>query len=373
MKNAEASNITKIIAAVIIGVMLIFMIGIVANGWQNDLNGENSGEVDDSNDNADNLNGDTDENEGTADNITVEKEPEIPKFMSYLTGLKITEDMDGILPYAILIEPGAPIYGISGSELTIEIPTENGNTRFVVYRNDISNLGKIGAITKTRNYISQTVKFFGGIQVAYGNDDIVSYSSIPSTLHIDLSKNSDYVYKENGKNIYTDRENLETLVKSEGIDLLSYKNQNMPFEFVEYYETVSGNASAETVLIPYTDTNSTYLKYDAASKTYHLYKGERAKVDMLDGKTALYKNVFVLFSNMITYELSSGTETVVDTASGGSGYYITDGTLTELRWSVDKNGNLTFKDLNENKLTVNRGNSYIGYYKASDLSSVIFD
>lgn len=375
MKNSSGSSLTKLLAATIIGLVFIFLIGTVASGWYKKSDIENSGEVDNESDNADESNGDTDENEGTADNNTQEQEPEVPlppEFTSYLTGLEISPELESKIPYVITVEPNAPLYGISGAEITIEIPTENGETRFLLYRSDISKLGKIGAVAKTRDYISQIVKFFGGILVANGNEDIISYSSIPSTLHIDLSKNLDYIYKENGKNIYTDYQNLESIVKNEKIDTETYVSHSIPFEFCDYFETVSGKAGAEKITVPYAD-NQTKLSYDKSNECYLLSKNGRDKIDMLDGKVASYKNVFILFSDMITYEMSSGTQSVVSTAGRGTGYYISNGTLTEIRWTTDSSGQLIFKDLEGEKLLVNRGNSYIGYYKASDSNSVIFE
>ena len=219
MKNIQNGNVAKIMAVVLISVMLIFMIGIVVNGWQHETNGENSGEVNNSNDNADNPNGDTSLNEGTADNNTLESILTKPQFTNYLTGLGVDEENYAKVPYVFSVEPNAPLYGISSSELTFEIPTDNGDSRFLIYCTDISKLGKIGAIAPTRDYISQILKFYGGILVANGEDDIISYSSLPSTLHIDLSKNTDSIYKENGKNIYTDNKKLETLALKEGYDL----------------------------------------------------------------------------------------------------------------------------------------------------------
>lgn len=379
MKNATVGSIPKLLAATIIGVVFIFLIGTVASGWQNknDNNDNNSGDTDDTIGDADESNGDTDKNDGTADNNNqnnevIPEEPKPPEFTSYLTGLEISPELAGKLPYAITVEPGAPLYGISGSEITIEIPTESGETRFLVYRSDISQLGKIGAIAKTRNYISQITKFFGGILIANGNEDIVSYNSLASTLHIDLSKNIEYIYRENGKNVYTDYHNLNEIVKSNGINTSTYIIQQIPFDFCDYFDTVIGKASANSVILPY-ENNDSKLIYDTTEKCYFLSKNGRDKVDMLDGKTASYKNVFVLFADMVTYEMSSGTETVVNTGTRGTGYYISDGKLTEIRWNVESNGQLVFKNLTGEKLVVNRGNSYIGYYKASDSNSVIFE
>ena len=94
---------------------------------------------------------------------------------------------------------------------------------------------------------------------------------------------------------------------------------------------------------------------------------------MLNGKNVAYTNLFILFANTTTYEKSEGTEMVIDTLSGGKGYYLSGGTMTEIYWSVSLEGALEFRTLNGEILTVNRGNSYIGYYKASQMSSVVFN
>ena len=376
MQKEVSSGINKLLAAILIGIMLILMIGIVVNGWQTDSNGENSGENGkNTTENADNLNGDTDENDGTADNfydneITL---PKIPEYVNYLTGLEIEEGYQNRIPFVMVCEPNAPSYGISKSELTIEIPTENGSTRILNYITDISELGKIGAFSSTRKYITQVTSFFGGLLIANGNDDIISYSSAFSKIDFNLSKHTDIIYKENGKNLYTDGNSIIQIAKDEDIDLISYKKANQPFDFCNFGENVFGKTAAFEIQLPYSASNTTTLIYNNPSQSYTLYKNERNKVDMLNGESVMYKNVFILFADVITYETAAGTESVVKTDTEGSGYYISNGTLTEIRWSTDSSDNLIFKDLNGNKLIVNRGNSYIGYYKSSDADAVIFN
>ena len=264
-----------------------------------------------------------------------------------------------------MTEPEAPLYGISNSELVIEIPTENGDTRFMIYRTNVDMLGKIGAFSPTRNYISQLVKFFGGTLVANGNDDIIQYDSIPQALHIDIAEYKDYIYKENGRNIYTDSNNLEQITNKEGIDISNYKTVTLPFDFIDYNDEIKLKTSAKKLTVPYSESKNTVLEYNTEDKVYILSKNNVKKVDMLDGEYASFKNAFILFADMVTYEKSSGTETIVETASRGTGYYMTSGTISEIRWSVE-NGQLEFKDLSGEKLIVNRGNTYIGYYKSSD-------
>ncbi len=379
MKDKKYGNLQRSISAILIGVVLIFMIGIVASGWQEKqdtlTDGENSGDNGNSTVDADNPNGDTAGIDGTADNNTQNKEeiPKIPEFINYLTGTECTEDEYRRIPFAFTFESGAPLYGISTSSVTVEIPTENGKTRFMVFSSDALSLGKIGAISPTRDYVSQISKFFGGISVSYGNDDVVSYDSIPCDLCLDLSLHKDKLYRENGSNIYLDGQILDELCRLESIDTESYRSTDLPFTFAAFGEAVYGNGSASKVTLPYAAGSETVLLYDTESGKYILSKGGKTKIDMLNGSSAGYTNVFVLFSDTVTYETSAGTETVVETEGRGTGYYISNGKMIEIRWSTDKNNKLVFEDLNGNRLTVNRGSNYIAYYKSSDSGSVVIE
>ena len=54
----------------------------------------------------------------------------------------------------------------------------------------------------------------------------------------------------------------------------------------------------------------------------------------------------------------------------GTGIYATNGEYIEITWIADSNGELTMYDSAGNRLTVNRGSSYIAYVKSSHKSSV---
>ena len=366
----------KIISAVLIAVLLILIIGFAVFGLNGD-EGENSGDINaDAQINADKPNGDTDENNGTADNIYGESDNEAVSgtqtLSYYLTGLPCDEDIYYANPFVLLTDPMAPAYGISKAQMLIEIPVENGQTRYLAYHSSLEGLGKLGAFSPTRDYISAIVNFFGGILAANGNDDIVSYDAPAQNLHLDLAENVAYRYKENGKRIYSDEALLMSLVAKESIDTEYIVTRSLPFDFCDTDDTVMGKTKARTVTIPYSVGMETKLIYNDNTGRYTLIKGNAECTDMLTGNAAEFDNAFVLFSDMITYELSLGTQTVVSTASGGTGYYITKGTLTEIRWSVDDAGELRFFGLDGKVLVVNRGTSYISYYKAADASAVTF-
>lgn len=373
MKNTKLGSVQKLICFALIAVILILTAGIAVSGWQGE-NPKNSGDNGDNTENADdNINTEIPSQNTEPPADPPADVPELPEYISYLTGLECTEKINSSRPFAFVMTPSAPLYGISNAELVIEIPTENGATRLLVYNDDITDLGKIGALAPTRDYISDLTKFFGGILVANGNDDIVDYDSLNSSLHIDVSENKKYYYTENAKNIYTSKEKLDEYCDASGIDQSTVRKPNMPFDFCEYGQTVKGNTSASVITIPYSDALNSTFTYDDSSSTYVLSKGQRDKVDMLTGKAAAFTNVFVLFADTTTYEKSHGVETVTDTTTSGMGYYASFGRLIEIRWSVNADGILDFQTLDGERLTVNRGNSYIGYYKSSSSDAVYFE
>ena len=85
-----------------------------------------------------------------------------------------------------------------------------------------------------------------------------------------------------------------------------------------------------------------------------------------------YTNAFVLYANSTTYENSDASQLVMNTTSGGRGYYFSKGKYTEINWTVE-DGNLMFTTLGGDPLNVNPGNSYITYFKTSKSESVLIN
>ncbi len=413
MKSSNSSGLHKFLSVVLIAVLLVFVVGFASNGWEEDRgepdNGEDGGKTDDTDENKDgtneenkdNTNGDNegndkneppldDGNENTdgdgkneltppdeenkeddkGENIPPEEVlPPPPVYINVMTGLEVTEEQKNRIPLGFVFDPLAPLYGISSSELAIEFPTEDGTTRLLSYTTDNSALWKIGSLVETRAFISAMSHFFGGIVVSYGNDDVIPYDIFDtSELEFDLSKNQGAFHRENAKYVYTSYEKLSSALETVRGDFgEAYKNA--PFDFASE-GIVTGVSNASTVLLPYSDKSETSLYYSEKSGKYLLYKGGNRKVDMLSGKNVSFDNVFVLFADATTYEKASGTELVMDVMSGGRGYYVTKGTLTEFTWALNELGELNFYSLSGERLTVNTGNSYVAFYKASEAASV---
>ena len=210
---------------------------------------------------------------------------------------------------------------------------------------------------------------FGGTVVSYGSDDIVKYTAIDtSKLLLDLSAVPGSFFLQNTHNVYTSYDMVSSALLRMQNSLTPSTYKAAPFVFSDTKTT--GTAKAASVIIPYSSSSETELYYSEAAEEYLFFKSGSKRVDMLNGQNIAYTNVFVLFADSTTYEKANGTELVLDTTAGGSGYYISRGEMCEISWSTDENGQLVFKTLDGNILKVNRGNSYIGYFKASNSSAV---
>ena len=373
MKSFKMNGFNKLLVFLMIVIILICLVGFAANGWQSpNENKSDSGDVGENTDQTDGNKDDEGNKTPTDENQSGENREEeiieIPKYYNTITGLEISADQLSSTPLGFVINSDSPLYGISDSDVVFEIPTEKSSTRFVAYTTNKNMLWKVGTLAPTRAFISSLSNLFGGLIISYKNDDIVKYNALDvSGTTLDLSKFSGSYYVENSNYIYTSADLVSgAMINTDSLKLSVYKSP----PYVLSGETVIGTTRANTIILPYSDLSETEFYYSQDTKEYTLYKSGIKKNDMLTGKSASFTNVFILFANSTTYENADGKELVMDITSGGSGYYISNGYLTEFRWSVDENGSLIFKNLNGETLSVNKGNSYIGYFKSSSSSLV---
>ncbi len=369
MNSSKSSNPIKMVAFFLVAIILTATVSYAAGGWQaGNLNPDSS--------NADNGN----QNSGDADNNKDPNPPEddvpvvnpIPEFTDYLTGLEITEEESFKKPICFVYGTDKPLYGISTAKLVVEIPTEDGATRFVAFTTKAQELGKIGSIAPTRGYISNIAAFFDGVLAADGNDDSFKYNSLKSNEgFLDFSENTGYHYTEYTSYVYTNRDLLNAFINSAGVSTVKTTATSMPFIFNDFYQdNIIGKNTATSVIIPFSSGNSSEFFYSKETGRYTMSKNSTVKTDLLNDDALAFDNLFVLFADATTYETAEATETVLDTLSGGTGYYVTMGTYIPISWSTDSQGNLVFLDENGNNLKVNRGNSYISYVKSSKTSEI---
>ena len=128
-------------------------------------------------------------------------------------------------------------------------------------------------------------------------------------------------------------------------------------ETKEVIETTKLTACNKATLNFSNEYYSTFT-FDSESKTY---KKQHSGKEQVDGKTneqLAFTNVFVLETDIGM--LGIGELKEVDW-KGGSGYYLSNGRVQEIKWSKDsEEGDLKITTLEGNELPVYEGKSYIG-------------
>ena len=367
MNNARYGNYAKMIAFFLVAALLVVGFGFATEGWlQETENKDQDGSQNDKHPTDVPANGD--------DTAKLPSEPEIyiPEYVNLLTGEETDEETARRRHYAFVIDPSAPLYGITSSSIVAELPTESGSTRLLTLINNSSGITKLGSLLPTRSYISNVAKFFGSIIIADGNDGKLKYDKCDITGSIlDIAQHQGYCYSEYVQFKYTNGDLIDAGIYNTNLNTTITKDAQIPYRFVDFGATLSPiGFVAETVIIPYSTKSETELYYSNSSKTYSFNKNGVPKTDMINDKKVSYKNLFLLFTDTMTYEGTTSTEMVMNTIGSGTGYYISEGVGQAITWESDATGSLTFYDESENKLIVNRGNSYLGFVKSAKTSDI---
>jgi len=362
MKANKAVGFYRLILSIVLIAMVVAVVGIAVDGWQQTPPT-----------NEDPVDPDTapDVPNGSPE-VQAPPTPTPPAYVSYLTGLEVCEEQADRSPLAIVMSTDGG-YGLSSSALTVEFALENGKTRFLAYMENTDALGQIGTVAPARGYMSDMLRTFGGLLVCYGSDDRVRYDSYDaSSRTLDLAGKGGCSYTE-GTQVYTNGYMLGNGLYSSMLPTDIHEAPTLPFRFTDYATTVGkADTAAGEIYLPYSAVSSTQLTYRESLGRYVLYKDGRTYTDPLTKTAVSYTNVFVLFADATTYEKTDVTQLVMDTSAGGSGYYATEGGVTYIRWRTDADGRIRMYDTAGRELTVNRGSSYISFFKSSMASEVYF-
>ena len=163
MNTKKTSNLLRLIAFFLTGVILVCTFGFTVDGWSADKDTDNGGLTPP----PDVENPDID---APPSDTPAEVQREI--FYNRLTGLETAEELSNKAPIAYIMDKNAPSFGLSGADVIIDIPTEKDN-KIVAVRTDNDNLWKIGSISPSRGYISNLACFFGASIISLGTEDII--------------------------------------------------------------------------------------------------------------------------------------------------------------------------------------------------------
>ncbi len=378
MNKQSMTRISKFIAFLIVAVIVISVVILTASGENADNITPNFDKIDSTNNSTLNDTADkTDKEDGKNDSTTgneIENSPsdtessDKPIFYNKITGQECSEEEYNTTAFGVVIDPALHSYGLSYSDISIEFPTESGATRMLFFSSSADTIWKIGGLAPSRQFISAMSSYLGGIIIGNGYDDKISYNMSGIGNFIDISKHTDCIYQENSA-YYTNENLINIALNRTQLSTSTYQYNSAPYIFSEE-ATTYGIPGANNIIIPYSPSSATSLVYDKSVMKYVYCKNGETKIDMLTGKDIGYKNVFILFANSTTYENANASELVIDTESGGRGYYFTDGCKTEFTWQKNASGELIFYNIKGEILSVNTGNAYIAFCKATESNNV---
>ena len=349
MKSTKQQNLLRPVAFFALVAIIILTVCFAASGYNEETS--------------------TDGIQPTPEQGEEESEPTVapmPEYFDRLTGIPTTEDRANVSEVALVLNSTDPLFGVKGSKVTIEIPTESGGTRLVVHLEKDLLPGKIGSLSPTRGYISSLSLAFSGLLVSYGNDSILGGKDNPSCF--DMSSVSGYSYTEYTTYHYTNADLVTAGIRN--LSLSDKTSGALPYTFVKYGEDIRHSQRAARLTVSYSDINTTDLIYSGEDGEYTLFKNGNASIDLLNGRALTYKNVFLLFCDSVTYETSEYTEMILNTDSGGKGLYLTNGTYQEIVWFRSDEGELVFTTPEGELLQINRGTSFISIAKSSEGKSI---
>ena len=278
--------------------------------------------------------------------VPVSSEPKSQFIINPLTG---EETLDPAAknnrPVAIMINNLKPTAqevqtGLDQADIVYEAYAEGGITRLLAVFKDISKADTIGTIRSAR---------YSYIDLAMGHDAVYIHAGINSshaTPHVNETgidninllggKFNGMSFREsNGKalehTLYTSGEKIVDGLKKLGWRTeLKYNTENWQ-NFVTDDAEVTPTDKCDSVSVTMSSGYVSTFEFDSATKTYKKFSGSSTHKDYKSGKQLEFKNVLVLKTSVTA--LSSDGYIVKTGLDGGSGYYVTNGGYTNIKWS----------------------------------------
>lgn len=303
-------------------------------------------------------------------------EPEVsseaPKLaVNPLTGEEnLTPGQENLRPVAIMINNIKTAWsvqtGVGAADIVYETLVEGGITRMMAVYQNIAAAPTIGTVRSARYSYAELALALDAVYVSMGADKKY-YEPYRKRLGLEwynLMTNEAASFRvQNGKayehTLYTSGERLSAGLTKSKIRMTVKESRKKPildFLPADSPQKLPGGA-CQQVSFAFSSTYSSGFTYDAATGMYLKSQGGAAHSDYKTGKQLGTKNVFVLYTQVTSFD---DQYHVKSDLSSGTGYYISQGTYQEIKWSKGAAENLfVFTAADGSPLKVNAGKSWI--------------
>ena len=295
-----------------------------------------------------------------------------PTNVNLLSGIaNLSQGAIGKRPVAVMInniKNALPQYGISAADIIFEVVVEGGITRMMAIYGDYTKIPDVCSVRSCRYYFPIFASSFDAVYCCYGSNKSLGTETL-ERLNIDYFDGQYYgaLYARDAERLKTySREHTAYLKGSlvpstlEKEDMRSDIKPEMKDGFFNFNERRVKIASqlCDKAVLNFSNSYYSTFTYDKESHTYLKQHNGNAHMDSVSGKQLAFTNVFILQTNVGSYEGSILRK--VDWA-GGTGYYMSMGTIKAITWSkANEMSPIVMKDSRGNIINVNPGKSYFG-------------
>ena len=294
---------------------------------------------------------------------TVDNNTDIKEELSVKTKLNIIDESSNERPIAVMINNHYDAVnlqsGLQDAYVIYEMQVEYEITRLMALFKD-KTTARIGSIRSARHTYLDYVLEHDAIYVHFGWS-YMAESQIPSLGINNINGLYDSgFFRDTSLNVayehtaFTSMEGIKNTIKNKGYRTTTSKK--VPFNYsLEDYD-LNGEL-ANNVIINLSRYYQVTFKYDSFSKTYSRFVNNIPNVDYVTKKQYTTKNILILRINnyTIAYPLQQ-----FDNIGSGTGHFITNGKLINIRWEKSSRESPTkYYDLEGNEILLNDGNTYV--------------
>lgn len=270
-------------------------------------------------------------------------------------------------PIAVMIDnhkAALPQGGLNNAYIVYEIIVEGGESRLMaVFKGQ--DLDKIGPVRSSRHYFLDYALENDAIYVHYGwspqaQSDISSLG-VNNINGIFESESSFWRVKDKSAphNVATSTKKILSIAERKGYKTTS--STKSVLNYVANDVNLKEGQSAETITIPYSDSNTVKYTYDPLTQRYQRYSKGVEETDWSTKEKVTTKNIIITFARNAT--LNDGENKDRQTLYNVGtldGYYITNGKAIKIKCEkTSRSAQTVYKDLEGNEINVNDGNTFI--------------
>lgn len=270
-------------------------------------------------------------------------------------------------PIAVMIDnhKGAlPQGGLNDAYMVYEIIVEGGESRLMALFKG-ANLEKLGPVRSARHYFLDYALENDAIYVHFGwspqAESDISSLGVNNINGISESSKSFWRVKDKSAphNVATSTEAILSIANRKGYRTTSTKESIL--HYVTDEVNLENGISAETITIPYSQSNTVKYTYNAETKRYQRYSKGVEETDWVTGEATTTKNIIITFAkNATLYDGENKDRQTLYNIGTMDGYYITNGKAIKIQCEKSsRSAQTVYKDLEGNEINVNDGNTYV--------------